>query len=141
MKKLIVGLLLLSFCFAGNANIRKGTFDNSNTAGARMYSGYQFQTMIVNDQLAPTSSALVWYADNILGYSVIGINSFEVSTGTVPTTISAQAIQPNGTALTVDAQIITAETDLTEFFSPWYSFTLPAYSVTRNVSFIFNIAD
>ncbi len=141
MKKIIVGLLLLSFCFAANANIRIGNLDNSNTAGAKIYSGYEFKTMVVTDQSAPTSSALVWYADNFLGYSVMGISGFEVTSGNLPTTISAQAIKPDGTNVSVDAQILTVGTDITEFHSPWYKFTLPADSVTRDISFIFNIAD
>jgi len=138
MKKIIVGLILIGLCFAGNAKIRE------SLSGAEAYDGYQFETMVATDVPAyagVTPSALVWYADNIMGYSSIGINGFEVSTGTIPTTISAQAVYPDGTNVSVSAQIVTAGTDLTTFHSPWYKFTLPAYSSTRNVSFIFNVAD
>ena len=137
-KKILTGLLLsiliASVSFGASPGIRD-TMDN-----AKIYKGYEFLTMYVNAEEVATSSALVWYADNILGYSGIGINSFAVSSGNVPTTISAQALAPDRTALAVAAQIITAGTDLTPLYSPWYSFTLPADSVTRDVTFIFNIA-
>ena len=138
MRKIIVGLILLSFCFAGNTNIRRGDLDKSASS---IYTGREFITMIVSDQLAPTSSALVFYLDNIMGYALIGINSFEASAGSVPTTVSAQAVTPEGVALTVSAQIITAEIDLTQFWSPWYKITIPAATVTRNIGFVINIVD
>lgn len=138
MKKILIGLILLSFVFAGNARIRE------TLSGAETYSGYEFQTMIATDVPAyagVTPSALVWYADNIMGYSSILITGFEASTGSIPTTISAQAVKPNGDSVSVAAQTITSGTALTTLYSPWYKFTLPAYSSTRNISFMFTIKD
>ena len=138
MRKIIVGLILLSFCFAGNANIRE------SLSGASTYDGRDFLCMTATNVPAYTGvtpSALVWYADNIKGYSSIGINGFEATSGNIPTTISAQAVYPNGDSVSVSAQTITSGTNLTVLHSPWYKFTLPAASVTRNISFIFNIAD
>lgn len=138
MKKILIGLILIGLCFGGNAKIRE------SLTNAQTYDGYQFQTMIATDVPAyagVTPSALVWYADNILGYSSILITGFEVSTGSIPTTISAQAVYPNGDSVSVAAQTITAGTALTTLYSPWYKFTLPADAATRNVSFIFSIKD
>lgn len=141
MKKILVVLLLIGLGFSANANIRLGNFDKSPSAGGYIYNGYEFISMIVNDQLAPTASSLVWYADNIMGYSSILITGFEASTGNIPTTISAQAVYPDGTSVSVSAQTITSGTALTTLYSPWYKFTLPAYSSTRNISFMFTVKD
>ena len=71
----------------------------------------------------------------------IDIYGIEVSSGNVPTTISAQLLFANGTAVSIAAQTITSGTDLTDLRSGFYKFSLPAYSVTRNVTFNFLIAD
>lgn len=121
--------------FAGMAQIRKpaGTTSVTNE-------GYQFLQMDVVNLVAPTSSAVTWYADNIAGYSSIDFYGMGVSTGSVPTTISAQPLFGNGTNCG-SAQTITSGTDLTDIRSAYYKFTLPASTVTRNVSFNFVIAD
>ena len=139
MRKLAVLILMIGLCFAGSKTGIRETMDN-----AYVRDGYQFYVMEIRSEAQATTSsvsALVWYADNIVGYSVIGIDGFEASSGNVPTTISAQAVYADGTDVSVAAQIITAGTDLTDFKSAYYKFTLPAGIVTRNISAFFIIAD
>lgn len=134
MKKVLM-LVILGLALCGNTGIRVG-----NTGG-QVISGYEFYQMEVRGQEAPTSNNLVWYADNILGYSSVGIEGIEVSTGNVPTTINAVAIYSTGQTVSSSSVTITAGTDLTKFLSAFYMFTLPAYVVTRDVTFNFMIAD
>ena len=133
MKKILVGLILLSFVFSANANIRAG-----NTGG-KVISGYQFYQMEVKDTVAPTAD-IIWYVDNLAGYSSVDIYFTGVSSGDLPSTISATPVYSNGDSVT-DSQTITAGTSLTDFKSTYYKFTLPAIATTRNVSFNFIITD
>jgi hypothetical protein len=135
MKKLLLVGLLIGLSFAINANVRPG-----NTAGY-LSTGYEYIQLEVKGVTAPTSSALIWYGDGIAGYSSIDFYGMEVSSGNVPTTISAQLLFANGAAVSIAAQTITSGTDLTDLRSGFYKFSLPAYSVTRNVTFNFLIAD
>jgi hypothetical protein len=140
MKKILVFIILALFItssYAGVANIR------ATGSKYRIGSGYQYlllEAYAVPAYAGVTPSALTWYADNIAGYSRIGISGIAVSTGSTPTTISAQPLYSDGTNCG-SAVTITAGTDLTAIKSPYYKFTLPAYSSTRNVSFGFIIAD
>lgn len=137
MKKLILGMILLSFALAANPNIK------STMTNYRVDNGYQYVSMEVIAEPAyagVTPSALVWYADAIAGFSSIDFYGMAVSTGSVPTTIDAQAIRTDGTAIGA-VQTLTSGTDLTDIRSPRYKFTLPAAAVTRNVTFTFLIAD
>lgn len=136
MKKsiLILGSLIASAMFAGNPDIRQ------SYSGAREPEGYQFISLEMNGVTIPTSTATTWYGDNIAGFSKIKIFGLAVSSGSTPTTISAQAMLSNGMPVG-SAQTITSGTDLTDIRSPYYKFTLPAYSAPRRVSFNFVIAD
>jgi hypothetical protein len=138
MKNILMTVVL--FClvsgsaFAGNPAIKAG-----NTGG-QVASSYESMCMEVRNQSIPAATPLVWYTDNIAGYSSIDFYGMAVSSGNAPTTISAQAIFSNGASIGAE-QIITSGTDLTDIRSPHYKFTLPAFSVTRNVTFNFLIAD
>jgi hypothetical protein len=134
MKRIIILLALLGACFASNPTIKSNTMTNY-----RMDSGYEYISMEVAAQ--PTSkNAMTWLASGIAGYSSIDFYGMKVSKGSVPTTISAQAIYQNGVTCSA-VQILTSGTDLTDIRSPYYRFTLPAPAVTRNISFMFLIAD
>jgi hypothetical protein len=137
MKKLILAVMLLCLvgvsAFAGSPAIRVG-----NTGG-QTSSAYESLWFEVRGAVHPTAD-IVWYADNIAGYSSIDFYGMAVSSGNTPTTISAQAVYANGSPIGSE-QILTSGTDLTDIRSAYYKFTLPAFSVTRNVSFNFLIAD
>lgn len=135
MKRIIILLALLGVCLAGNPTIKSTTMTNY-----RMDSGYEYISMEVAAQPAPTKNALTWIANGIAGYSSIDFYGMKVSKGSTPTTIAAQAIYQNGVTCSA-VQILTSGTDLTDIRSPYYRFTLPAASVTRNVTFMFLIAD
>ena len=140
MKKILVFIILALFVtssYAGVANIR------ATGNKYRIGNGYQYlllEAYAVPAYAGVTPSALTWYADNIAGYGSIDFYGMAVSTGDVPTTISAQALYSDGSNCG-SAQIITSNTDLTDIRSPYYKFTLPAAAVTRNISFQFLIAD
>lgn len=95
-------------------------------------------TLEAVNQAMVTSSALTWYGNNIAGYSSFDFYVTGVSSGSAITTLSAQAIYQNGTAVTA-AQTLTSGTPLTLIKSAFYKFSIPADSVTRNVSFNFII--
>ena len=126
--------LILGFCFAGNPNIRVGN------SGGKVSTAYESLWLEVKGVVAPTADMVI-YLDNIAGYSSIDFYGMSVSSGNVPTTMSAQPLYANGDAVSIAAQTLTSGTDLTDIKSAYYKITLPAFSVTRNVSFNFLIAD
>lgn len=135
MKKILLVLVILFLgltSFAGTPAIR------ADYTGARVSSAFDSLWVEFINVAAPTSSAIVFYADNILGYASIDFNVTGVSAGTAVTTISAQAIYSNGNPVTA-SQTITLGTPLTAIKSAFYKFTLPAGAVTRNVSMNFVI--
>lgn len=137
MKKLLIAIILLSMSMAATTD---GVIKESLTK-AITRSGYQFLNMEVRAQTQATANgSIIWYADNIAGYGSIDFYGMSASAGSAPTTISAQAIYPDGTAIGA-AQIITSGTDLTDIRSPFYKFTLPVGTANRTVSFEFLIAD
>lgn len=137
MKKifLVLAILFLGLsAFAGSPEIYQ------NYTGGSTTQGWQSLSMEFINVTAPTTSALTWYGRNIGGYTSIDFYVNGVSTGSIPSTISAVPIFANGDAVTT-AQTITSGTPLTAIKSNFYKFTLQAYSSTRNISMNFLIKD
>lgn len=131
MKKFLVFLvLILGLGFCANANIRAPGYANTSISD-----GYEFKYIQFRGQAITTTNGLVFYADNIAGYSSIDFYGAAVSTGAAPTTISAQAIDAKGYNIGA-AQVITSGTDLTDIKSPWYKFT---YIPTTNRTITLNL--
>lgn len=137
MKKI---LLVLAIIFLGLSAFAGSPEIYQNYTGGSTTQGWQSLSMEFVNVAAPTTSALVWYGNNIGGYTSIDFYAVGVSAGSAITTISAQAVLSNGTPVTT-AQTITSGTPLTAIKSNFYKFTLPAASVTRNVSMNFVIKD
>lgn len=142
MKKILSTIILLSLfvgtCFAGPAPTMRTTATNTRVIGG--YEFVQLEGINVPAYAGVTPSAITVYADNIAGFSSIDFYVTGVSTGSAITTMSAQAVYSDGSAVTT-AQTITSGTDLTDLKSGYYKFIIPAASVTRNVSFNILIAD
>jgi len=138
MKKLLA-LIIISLiagqAFAGTPALRLAS-SNSNI---KMQSGYQYLSMEAKGAAVTTVNGLVFYGDNIAGFSSIDFYGMAMSIGAVSTTISAQPIYADGSACGAE-QVITSATDLTDIRSGYYKFTLPVTS-DRTVSFNFLIAD
>ncbi len=137
MKKifLVLAVLFLGLsAFAGSPEIYQTYTGGSTTQG------WQSLSMEFVNVTAPTTSALTWYGRNIGGYASIDFYVTGVSTGSIPTTISAVPVYSNGVAVTA-AQTITSGTPLTSIKSNFYKFTLQAFSATRNISMNFLIKD
>lgn len=138
MKKILFGIILIGLISAapGDPAIRE-----SLTKGY-VRIGHDFVNLELKGQTQATANgSLVWYADNIIGYGSVKISGFKVSAGAAPTTISAQAIYADGSAMNLAAQTITAGTALTALWSPYYKFTLPVGTANRVVSANFIIHD
>lgn len=133
MKKILLIGLIFGLSFAVNINIRPG-----NTGG-KVSNGLDYYNLEIIGQVAPTASALSWYGDGIAGCSSIMAIGADVSSGSAFTTINAQPYYANGVAVSTAAQTITVGTSFTAINAPFYLFSIPAFSVTRNVTLNFCI--
>lgn len=134
MKKLILLFLLIGLVSA------RPTIQE-NLSDCKTVNGYQYlQLSAYGQEVGATGNSIEWVASDILGFSSVGVSFTAVSAGGLPTTISAQAIYPNGVAVT-GAQTITDGTDLTVLYSGDYKFTFYNWVATRDVTFNFVIAD
>lgn len=132
---LILGILfLVGSVNAGSPAIR------SSTAKSFKNEGYQFLQLSFIGATAPTTSALIWYGDNIAGFTWIDFSGAAVSTGTAITTINAQPVYSNGLS-SGTAQTITSGTRFTAIKSPYYKFSIPAPATQRLVTLNFMIGD
>lgn len=138
MKHLILALCIL---MVGVSVQARPTIKETSSNGQKG-SAYQALFFEVQGEAVVTSGSLVWYAHDIAGFSSIGIEDLETSSGNA-TTISAMPIYRNGTEMTGEDVTITEGTDLTMIKSNSYKFTYynndPSGPTT--VTFNFLIAD
>lgn len=136
MKKLIVCLLvILSFALNAATISNYGTERIRANYGSKVTfkNGNGFLWAEIKGQAVTTASPIVVYLDNIAGYSAIDFYGMQASTGSTPTTLSAQALTSAG-ANSGAAQTLTSGTDLTDLKSPFYKLTLST-TVNRTVTF------
>lgn len=128
----LIFILIATVSFAGTPSI---THSNASMVTNQAPSAV---TMEAINQALVTTSALIWYGNSIGGYGSIDFYVTGVSGGSAISTLSAQAIYQNGTAVTA-AQTLTSGTPITSIKSAFYKFSIPASATTRNVSFNFII--
>lgn len=134
MKKWLFSLLLISYIFAYD-------FTTSTEAGFSCASsniitrrGYEMIYLEARGTTVNSGNNLVIYARDIAGFTGIKFYGMDVSSGNVPTTISAQPCFSDMTLVTGSAQIFTFGTPTTNLQSPYYKFSLPT-TTDRKISF------
>ena len=137
MKKIIVSLLMLMvLSFGANANIDVSDFDKSNVSKIK---GYEQLSFYLRGQTVATSSYIEWTAQNVGGYSAIGIAYIDASAGN-STTFSYQSVDEYGNACGVETigTVGTTITKITPYMLFEYNNNVAADSI---VTINFNIAD
>jgi len=145
MKKLLLGILLIvsaSFagreCFSG-VYTQVGTANPVAVSGYRTIEGYNFLQLTIPGVSVVTSSNIIIYADNIAGYTKLDFYGYEVSTGSVATTMDCQALYSTGQTLNIAAQVLTSGTDITALKSAKYRLKIFDYKTTSNRTVSFNV--
>ena len=133
---LMIGLLVINSSLVFGA----GSYISEGLGNCGADNGFEYLNLACQGQEILPTSNISWIGQGMLGYSRMGIDFIEVSSGNV-TTLNVQPIFQNGVNAGV-AQTITAGTDLTVFKSPFYRFTFNNnVTITTNVTFNFNIGD
>lgn len=150
MKKLLVGLMLLSFSFA--VTIEYSANPAIRSAKGKTRSSYQsLQLELKAIEIATPNTTYTWYADNIAGYSTIRMTGLDTATGNA-TTISAQAIYSDGRVVSGSAeQVLSFVTPTATVVGAYYKFTYnsnnsvllapTANGITNKVTLNFLITD
>lgn len=134
MKKIMIGLMVLTIAFCGRTQI------NESLDNAKVETGYQFLQMNAKGQEVDPNSSISWYLYNASGYSVLGIDYMEVSSGNA-TTINMQPIFKDKTNAGAVQTLTYGGTAITNIHTDYLCTYYNNVSVTSNVTFNFVIAE